>query len=87
VISRYGESRTVSGTGISRRSHCSCSARDSSGSTDTVSAVRSCGRVARAYASARSVGLCSFDTSTMAWLRLGSGMSSSSGSSSSATLS
>ena len=48
MISRYGESITVSGTGISRRSHSACSARVSLSSTLTVTAVSVSGRVARA---------------------------------------
>ena len=85
VISRYGDSSTVSGTGSPRRSHSSCSARVSSSSTLTVSAVSVSGRVARAYASARRVGLCSLETSTTACTRLGSIAPSSSGTSSSDT--
>ena len=46
------------------------------GSTSTVSASRRLGRDALAKASARSVGLCSLLTSTMAWTRLGSVRSS-----------
>ena len=72
VISRYGDSMTFSGTEKSSFSHCATSARVSASSTLTVTASSTSGRVARAYASARRVGRCSFDTSTIAWLRDGS---------------
>ena len=62
----------MSGTEISLSSHLCTSSRVSASSTLTVIASSSSGRVARAYASARIVGRCSLDTSTMAWLRLGS---------------
>ncbi len=55
-----------------RRSHSSCSLRASSPSTPTVIASSVEGRVARAYAIARMVGLWIFETSTIAWLRAGS---------------
>ena len=48
VISRYGEATTVSGTGMSLRSHSSCSRAVSASSTFTVIASRWLGRVARA---------------------------------------
>ena len=50
-------------------------------------ASRTFGRAALAKASARSVGLCSLETSTIACTRVGSTLSSSSAASSSATLS
>ncbi len=56
--------------------------RVSVSSTFTVSPVMVSGRVACAYATARSVGLCTLDTSTIAWLRAGSTGSPSAGSSS-----
>ena len=46
VISRYGESMTVSGAGTWRRSHSACTARVSLSSTLTVTAVSVSGRVA-----------------------------------------
>src|SRR5262249_6509483 len=76
VISRYGESRILSGTGRSWASHASWSSADSSGSTPTVTASMVDGRVARAYERARNVGLWILETSTMAWLRGGSATSS-----------
>ena len=85
VISRYGESTTVSGTGICRRSHSAWMTRVSLSSTFTVTAVSVSGRVAWAYATARRVGLCTLLTSTTAWLRDGSTGRSSLGSSSWAT--
>src|SRR5829696_7060717 len=75
VISRYGDAITLSGTVISLSSHLCTSSRVSPSSTLTVIASSTSGRVARAYASARSVGRCILDTSTMAWLRLGKTMS------------
>ena len=57
-------------------SHCPTSRSVSSGSTSTVSASSVLGRAALAKASARSVGLCSLQTSTMARTRLGSVRSS-----------
>ena len=83
VTSRNGESSTLSGIGIPRRSHSACSARVSSGSTLTVTASSVEGRIARAYATARIVGLWIFETSTIAWVRDGSTMSSSSSTTSS----
>ncbi len=82
MISRNGESITLSATGICRSSHSRASAAVSSGSTLTVTASSRSGRVARAKASARIVGRCSLETSTMPWIRDGSTMSSSSAASS-----
>ena len=71
-MSRYGEATTVSGTGMSARSHSSRSRAVSASSTLTVTASMWLGWVALAYASARSVGRCSLETSTMARLLAGS---------------
>ncbi len=85
MMSRYGESRMVSGTGRSRSAHSRCNASVSASEVRTVSAVSVLGLVARAKASARSVGVCSLETSTTPWIRLGSVIGSSVGSSSAAT--
>jgi hypothetical protein len=85
VISRYGESTTVSGTGMRRSFHSSTSAAVSAGSTCTVTAVSECGRVACANARARMVGSCKRLTGTIARMRLGSVTPAGLGTSSAAT--
>src|SRR5256714_1515137 len=56
VISRYGESTTISGTGICRSSHPCWMCRVSASSTLTVTAASVSGRVPWAYPHARRVG-------------------------------
>ena len=85
VISRNGESTIVNGTPMPRSSHSAWIARVSFSSTFTVTAVSVSGRVACAYASARSVGRCTLLTRTTAWLRDGSTGRFSGGTSSRAT--
>ena len=68
-----------------RWSHSSISLSEASCSAATKTASSTLGRVALAKASARIVGLCSLETSTMACTRVGSTGSSSPTTSSSAT--
>ena len=85
MMSRYGESRTVSGTGIPRSAQPACSARASSTDAATVTAASVSGRLARANVSACKVGRCRRDTSTTAWIRAGSTSPRAAGSNSSLT--
>ena len=79
VISRYGESRIMSGTGMPRRSHSSCSASVCRRRRCRPSSPRASTAGSHWRMTARSVALCSFDTRTMAWTRVGRTSSSSSG--------
>ena len=69
-----------------RSSHSSSSRSVTAWSVPTKTASRMFGRAAFAKASARSVGLCSLETSTIACTRVGMILSDSSAASSSATL-